>query len=240
MQIEIENESYFVDSTRITGKSLKKYLELSVLLRDKLQDCDVDKTKFLEKRAEFISTFFIKNVSANYILNYVQHEDIELYSNLLFNHDVDKTKFLEKRAEFISTFFIKNVSANYILNYVQHEDIELYSNLLFNHLLNTKKIDSKIIKLFPTQEEQQVVKEKSVFDDVEVNEAKDIDSLQKVIDIINSLYSFAINNCRCSYYELENKIDWFEFLDYVDYELNRKGKHQEEATEEDIFDKDFD
>ncbi|MFR5264039.1 hypothetical protein [Clostridium sp.] len=193
MQIEIENESYFVDSTRITGKSLKKYLELSVLLRDKLQDCDVDKTKFLEKRAEFISTFFIKNVSANYILNYVQHEDIELYSNLLFNH-----------------------------------------------LLNTKKIDSKIIKLFPTQEEQQVVKEKSVFDDVEVNEAKDIDSLQKVIDIINSLYSFAINNCRCSYYELENKIDWFEFLDYVDYELNRKGKHQEEATEEDIFDKDFD
>lgn len=193
MQIEMENESYFVDSTKITGKSLKKYLELSVLLRDKLQGCDVDKTMLLTKKAEFISTFFIKNVSANYILNYVQHEDIELYSNLLFNH-----------------------------------------------LLNTKEIDSKIIKLFPTQEEQQVVKEKSVFDDVEVNEAKDIDSLQKVIDIINSLYSFAINNCRCSYYELENKIDWFEFLDYVDYELNRKGKHQEEATEEDIFDKDFD
>lgn len=192
MQIEIENESYFIDSTGITGKSLKKYLELSVLLKDKLQGCDVDKTKLLEKRAEFISTFFIKNVSANYILNYVQHEDIELYSNLLFNH-----------------------------------------------LLNTKKIDSKIIKLFPKQE-QQVVKEKSVFDDIEIDKVEDINSTQKVIDIINSLYSFAINNCRCSYYELENKIDWFEFLDYIDYELNRKGKHQEETTtEEDIFDKEF-
>lgn len=192
MQIEIENESYFVDSTRITGKSLKKYLELSVLLKDKLQGCDVDKIKLLEKRAEFISTFFIKNISANYILNYVSNEEIEIYSNLLFNH-----------------------------------------------LLNTKKIDSKIIKLFPKQEEQQVVKEKSVFDEIEIDKVEDINSTQKVIDIINSLYSFAINNCRCSYYELENKIDWFEFLDYVDYELNRKGKHQEEATEEDIFDKDF-
>lgn len=193
MQIEIENESYFVDSTRITGKSLKKYLELSVLLKDKLQGCDVDKIKLLEKRAEFISTFFIKNISANYILNYVSNEEIEIYSNLLFNH-----------------------------------------------LLITKKIDSKIIKLFPKQEEQQVVKEKSVFDEIEIDKVEDINSTQKVIDIINSLYSFAINNCRCSYYELENKIDWFEFLDYVDYELNRKGKHQEEATDEDIFDKDFD
>lgn len=193
MQIEIENESYFVDSTRITGKSLKKYLELSVLLKDKLQSCDVDKIKLLEKRAEFISTFFIKNISANYILNYVSNEEIEIYSNLLFNH-----------------------------------------------LLITKKIDSKIIKLFPKQEEQQVVKEKSVFDEIEIDKVEDINSTQKVIDIINSLYSFAINNCRCSYYELENKIDWFEFLDYVDYELNRKGKHQEEATDEDIFDKDFD
>lgn len=192
MQIEVENESYFVDSTRITGKSLKKYLELSVLLKDKLQGCDVDKTKLLEKRAEFISTFFIKNVSANYILNYVQHEDIELYSNLLFNH-----------------------------------------------LLNTKKIDSKIIKLFPKQDNQ-VLKEKSIFDDIEIDKNEDINSTQKVIDIINSLYSFAINNCRCSYYELENKIDWFEFLDYIDYELNRKGKQQEETTtEEDIFDKEF-
>ncbi len=193
MQIEMENESYFIDSTRITGKSLKKYLELSVLLKDKLQGCDVDKTKLLEKRAEFISTFFIKNVSANYILNYVEHEDIELYSNLLFNH-----------------------------------------------LLSTKKIDSKIIKLFPKQEEQQVVKEKSVFDDIEIDKNEEINSTQQVIDIINSLYSFAINNCRCSYYELENKIDWLEFLDYIDYELNRKGKHQEEVTEEDIFDKEFD
>lgn len=192
MQIEIENESYFVDSTRITGKSLKKYLELSVLLKDKLQGCDVDKTKLLEKRAEFISTFFIKNISANYILNYVSNEEIEIYSNLLFNH-----------------------------------------------LLITKKIDSKIIKLFPKQDNP-VVKEKSVFNDIEIDEIENVNSTQKVIDIINSLYSFAINNCRCSYYELENKIDWFEFLDYVDYELNRKGKHQEEATEEDIFDKDFD
>lgn len=192
MQIEIENESYFVDSTRITGKSLKKYLELSVLLKDKLQGCDVDKIKLLEKRAEFISTFFIKNISANYILNYVSNEEIEIYSNLLFNH-----------------------------------------------LLITKKIDSKIIKLFPKQDNP-VVKEKSVFNDIEIDEIENVNSTQKVIDIINSLYSFAINNCRCSYYELENKIDWFEFLDYVDYELNRKGKHQEEATEEDIFDKDFD
>lgn len=192
MQIEMENESYFIDSTRITGKSLKKYLELSVLLKDKLQGCDVDKIKLLEKRAEFISTFFIKNISANYILNYVSNEEIELYSNLLFNY-----------------------------------------------LLNTKKIDSKIIKLFPKQDNP-VVKEKSIFDDIEIDEIENINSTQKVIDIINSLYSFAINQCRCSYYELENKIDWFEFLDYVDYELNRKGKHQEEATEEDIFDKDFD
>lgn len=192
MQIEIENESYFVDSTRITGKSLKKYLELSVLLKDKLQGCDVDKIKLLEKRAEFISTFFIKNISANYILNYVSNEEIEIYSNLLFNH-----------------------------------------------LLITKKIDSKIIKLFPKQDNP-VVKEKSVFNDIEIDEIENVNSTQKVIDIINSLYSFAINNCRCSYYELENKIDWFEFLDYVDYELNRKGKHQEEATDEDIFDKDFD
>lgn len=192
MQIEIENESYFVDSTRITGKSLKKYLELSVLLKDKLQGCDVDKIKLLEKRSEFISTFFIKNISANYILNYVSNEEIEIYSNLLFNH-----------------------------------------------LLITKKIDSKIIKLFPKQDNP-VVKEKSVFNDIEIDEIENVNSTQKVIDIINSLYSFAINNCRCSYYELENKIDWFEFLDYVDYELNRKGKHQEEATEEDIFDKDFD
>lgn len=192
MQIDIENESYFLDSNKVKGKTIRAYLELSVLLRDKLQGCDVDKTMLLEKRAEFISTFFIKNVSANYISNYVPHEDIELYSNMLFKH-----------------------------------------------LMLTKKIDSKIIKLFGEQKKEPVKKEESVFDGFFEEDLKEKQDNQKLLDILNSIYSYAINQCRCSYFELEEKIDWYSFLDFLDYEINRKSKEQEQGTEEDVFDKEF-
>ena len=184
MQIDIENESYFLDSNKVKGKTIRAYLELSVLLRDKLQGCDVDKTMLLEKRAEFISTFFIKNVSANYISNYVPHEDIELYSNMLFKH-----------------------------------------------LMLTKKIDSKIIKLFGEQKKEPVKKEESVFDGFFEEDLKEKQDNQKLLDILNSIYSYAINQCRCSYFELEEKIDWYSFLDFLDYEINRKSKEQEQGTE---------
>lgn len=190
MQLDIENKSYSLDSTKITGECLKKYLELSIMLKNKINGLKVDESLLLLKKAEFLSTFFIDNISANYIVNYVSSEDIDLYTNLLFNH-----------------------------------------------LLNTKKIDSKIIKLFPKKDDP-VVTKKSVFNDEEDEDIENENETQKVIDIINSLYSFAINNCRCSYHELETKINWFDFLDYINFELNRKEK-QQENTNEDIFEKEF-
>ena len=192
MQIDIENESYFLDSNKIKGKTIRAYLELSVLLKDKLD-----------------------------------------------GQNVDETELLIKKAEFISTFFIKNVSANYISNYVPHEDIELYSNMLFKHLMLTKKIDSKIIKLFGEQKKEPVKKEESVFDGFFEEDLKEKQDKQKLLDILNSIYSYAINQCRCSYFELEEKIDWYSFLDFLDYEINRKSKEQEQGTEEDVFDKEF-
>lgn len=192
MQIDIENESYFLDSNKIKGKTIRAYLELSVLLKDKLD-----------------------------------------------GQNVDETELLIKKAEFISTFFIKNVSANYISNYVPHEDIELYSNMLFKHLMLTKKIDSKIIKLFGEQKKEPVKKEESVFDGFFEEDLKEKQDNQKLLDILNSIYSYAINQCRCSYFELEEKIDWYSFLDFLDYEINRKSKEQEQGTEEDVFDKEF-
>ncbi|MFR5265351.1 hypothetical protein [Clostridium sp.] len=192
MQIDIENESYFLDSNKVKGKTIRAYLELSVLLKDKLE-----------------------------------------------GQNVDETELLIKKAEFISTFFIKNVSANYISNYVPHEDIELYSNMLFKHLMLTKKIDSKIIKLFGEQKKEPVKKEESVFDGFFEEDLKEKQDNQKLLDILNSIYSYAINQCRCSYFELEEKIDWYSFLDFLDYEINRKSKEQEQGTEEDVFDKEF-
>ncbi len=192
MQIDIENESYFLDSNKVKGKTIRAYLELSVLLKDKLE-----------------------------------------------GQNVDETELLIKKAEFISTFFIKNVSANYISNYVAHEDIELYSNMLFKHLMLTKKIDSKIIKLFGEQKKEPVKKEESVFDGFFEEDLKEKQDNQKLLDILNSIYSYAINQCRCSYYELEEEIDWYSFLDFLDYEINRKSKEQEQGTEEDVFDKEF-
>lgn len=192
MQIDIENESYFLDSNKVKGKTIRAYLELSVLLKDKLD-----------------------------------------------GQNVDETELLIKKAEFISTFFIKNVSANYISNYVPHEDIELYSNMLFKHLMLTKKIDSKIIKLFGEQKKEPVKKEESVFDGFFEEDLKEKQDNQKLLDILNSIYSYAINQCRCSYFELEEKIDWYSFLDFLDYEINRKSKEQEQGTEEDVFDKEF-
>lgn len=132
--------------------------------------------------------------------------------------EINEEEFKRLKAEFITSFLVKKITVGYLLKNAIEEDLDIAFNLLFNFLFNVKKIDSLILKLFPQKKE---VKKNNAFEeyDLENGYVEEI-SNDNYLNIINALYSIGINRCNSSYYELENKIDWYYFLEYLNFEIN--------------------
>lgn len=198
--IKVNNRKYYLDTTKITGRNLKLYIELSYLLNQKSQDKEVNEENLKRKIAEFITSFCIKKITVGYLL--------------------------------------KNTS---------EEDFNMTFELLFKFLLNVKKIDLKILRLFPQEKKEEIIQADDNIpkfdfgDDDDFEEENQENSLEKILDMINSLYDFSMENLNCSFIDLEERIDWFSFLDFLHYKLFRKKKleNERESLNEDIFDKEF-
>lgn len=160
--------------------------------------------------------------------------------------EINEEEFKRLKAEFITSFLVKKITVGYLLKNAIEEDLNITFDLLFNFLANIKKIDSLILKLFPQKEvKEEIIEEDNGIPKFNFGDDDDLEEeenpLEKILDMINSLYDFSMESLNCSFIDLEYRIDWFEFLDFLHFKLFRKKKLEENnsSSDKDIFEQEF-
>ena len=156
---------------------------------------------------------------------------LELSDILKIN--TNKFELLTAQAYFLYSFLNNKISVSQILKNINSNEIDEYTTVLFNYL--HENIDHKLIKIFKSLDKKEIKKEKSAFDDYDKDngyEDSDIKEIKKeyLKDIIYSIYDYGTQNGN-SFQDMNENINFINFLDYFDFIVNRKPKEKSDIED---------
>ena len=153
--------------------------------------------------------------------------------DILNSEEVEKSELIKVQASFLCTFLNNKFSVTQILKNVKHSEIDECSTVLFNYL--QENIDHRLIEIFGVlNKEETIIKEKSIFDEYDKENGYEdliVEDKKKLKDIIYSIYDYGTQNGN-SFQDMNERINFVEYLDYFDFILNRKPKEEETDSNE--------
>ena len=172
----------------------------------------------------------IKNKNYKLYTEVIKGKNVIAYLELsdILKTNTNKFELLNAQAYFLYSFLNNKISVSQILKNVSSNEVDEYTTVLFNYL--HENIDHKLIKIFGSLDKKENIREKSAFDDYDKNngyEDSDIKEIKKeyLKDIIYSIYDYGTQNGN-SFQDMNENINFINFLDYFDFIVNRKPKEK--------------
>lgn len=149
------------------------------------------------------------------------------------NLNTSNEEFIKLQCEFINSFSDYKLSPYFIKKYYydkNYKDFTLIFNILYKYLAD--HINFRLLNLLETNETKEEIEE-SIFDDYDnehgynkVENSSLGNKSKQIINLVYSIYETALNN-NTSFYDIDTRIDFCRYLDYLNYIIHEKVEENE-------------